>query len=242
MKLSEIKKEALESLKGKWKKAVCITLAFLAISMFFNFVQEFLEEDSTIYNIVGIVYFIINVPLSLGLLVAFMKLKRDEDVGVFDFLKEGFSRFGKAWGIWFHTFIKLLLPIICLVLATILMVSLGIVNALTNSNWVLAILSVVLFIITMVYVSCKSLLYVIAYNISFDNPELSSKKCVLKSAELMKGNRWKYFVLGLSFFGWAILVAFTFGIGILWLMPYMQVSIICFYEKVLNKNAEKVEE
>ncbi len=31
----------------------------------------------------------------------------------------------------------------------------------------------------------------------------------------MRGNRWKFFLLGLTFIGWAILASFTFGIGML---------------------------
>ena len=88
----------------------------------------------------------------------------------------------------------------------------------------------------------KSLLYTLAYYISYDNPELSSKECVLKSAELMKGNRSKYFLLLLSLSGWAILAAFTFGIGLLWLMPYMQIATVCFYEHLINPKTENIEE
>lgn len=236
---SEIRKEARESLKGKWKKAVYITLAFLAISMFMGFVQGFFKEGSAIYTILEFAFLVIEIPLSFGLLISFIKLIRSEDVNVFDFLKEGFSRFGKSWGIWFHTFIRLLLPIICLVLTALLMISLGIVNALTQSNLTLTLISVVLFITSIIYVACRSLLYIIAYNISYDNPELTSKACVIKSAELMKGNRGNYFMLELSFIGWAILAVFTLGIGMLWLAPYMQIATICFYERVSNVAVKK---
>lgn len=47
----------------------------------------------------------------------------------------------------------------------------------------------------------------------------------------MKENRWRFFCLALSFIGWAILSAFTFGIGTLFLIPYMQVSFAAFYEE-----------
>ena len=41
MLTSEIRREARESLKGKWGKAVCITLVFMAISMIIGFIQGF---------------------------------------------------------------------------------------------------------------------------------------------------------------------------------------------------------
>lgn len=237
---SELRREAREVLKGKWGKAACITLAFLAVSMLVGFVQGFLGEGTLLYNIIEIAFLVVEIPLSFGLLVVFMKLKRNEEVSAFDFFKEGFSRFGKSWGIWFHTFIRLLLPAICLVLVTLLIASLGVVSILAESNIVLTILSIALFIATVIYVACRALLYVITYNISYDNPELSSKECVKKSAELMKGNRGNYFMLELSFIGWTLLAAFTLGIGMLWLMPYMQIATICFYDKVVNN--KRVEE
>lgn len=40
----------------------------------------------------------------------------------------------------------------------------------------------------------------------------------------------KLFLLDLSFIGWAILCIFTFGIGLLFLKPYMQVAHAAFYE------------
>ena len=62
-------------------------------------------------------------------------------------------------------------------------------------------------IVSLIYVISRSLLYILAYNIGYDNPELSSKDCVLKSEALMKGNRGNYFLLSLTFIGWIILAA-----------------------------------
>jgi uncharacterized membrane protein len=47
---------------------------------------------------------------------------------------------------------------------------------------------------------------------------------------MMMGNKWKLFCLGLRFVGWAILSIFTFGIGLLWFIPYLQISTTKFYE------------
>ena len=48
----------------------------------------------------------------------------------------------------------------------------------------------------------------------------------------MKGHKWEYFVLGLSFLGWMILGVFTLGILYFWLIPYMQVTCANFYESI----------
>ncbi|MCZ8518379.1 MULTISPECIES: DUF975 family protein [Paenibacillus] len=50
-----------------------------------------------------------------------------------------------------------------------------------------------------------------------------------RSKEMMKGHKWRYFVLGLSFLGWVLLAVLTAGIGFLWLGPYMSVTNANFY-------------
>ena len=46
---------------------------------------------------------------------------------------------------------------------------------------------------------------------------------------LMKGKKWKYFVLQLSFVPLLILSAFTLYIAMLWLIPYMNAADTAFY-------------
>ena len=48
----------------------------------------------------------------------------------------------------------------------------------------------------------------------------------------MKGHKWDLFVLMLSFLGWALLGALTFGILYIWILPYMNTTLILFYDKL----------
>ena len=52
----------------------------------------------------------------------------------------------------------------------------------------------------------------------------------------MTNKRSSYFTLNLSFIGWAILAAFTLGIGYIWLLPYIQIANVFFYESLINKD------
>ena len=55
-----------------------------------------------------------------------------------------------------------------------------------------------------------------------DDPSISATDAIKKSREMMKGYKWKSFVLDLSFIGWALLSGITFGIvGIFYAFPYM---------------------
>lgn len=53
-----------------------------------------------------------------------------------------------------------------------------------------------------------------------------------KSKDLMDGHKWDYFVFGLSFIGWFLLVAVTFGIAIIYVGPYVSVASCVYYEEL----------
>jgi len=74
--------------------------------------------------------------------------------------------------------------------------------------------------------------YSMTFYILADDPSISPMDAIDKSKAMMKGNKWKYFLLNLRFLGWALLCLLTFGIGFLWLIPYIQVSIAKFYDDI----------
>ena len=76
----------------------------------------------------------------------------------------------------------------------------------------------------------KAFSYALTPYIIMDEPELTARQAITRSCEIMEGRRWKLFCLYLSFIGWGILSLLTFGIGFLWLLPYMNASFAAFYE------------
>lgn len=77
-----------------------------------------------------------------------------------------------------------------------------------------------------------SISYSFAYYIALDNPSLSPREVIKKSKEMLKGHKMDLFLLTLSFVGWIILSLFTFGLLYIWLIPYMNVTICNFYNKI----------
>ena len=59
--------------------------------------------------------------------------------------------------------------------------------------------------------------------------DTSSKDIIRTSFAMMKGHKMRYFGLTISFLGWIFLGIFTCGIGLIWVMPYMQATIASFY-------------
>lgn len=243
MSISKIRENAREALTGKWGKGALITLAYFAIAFIIGLIQGLFEENSVMSSLLGIVSVIIEVPMSLGLVYAFMKLKRGEEVKAFDFLDMGFSNFGRSWKIALRTLLKLILPIIGIVVGILLMsgslvsfTAEAIIGSSGKGSLVLLVVGIVVYIASLIWMAVASLLYSLTSNIAYDNPDMTALEVVNESARMMKGNRWKIFLLELSFIGWAILCVFTLGIGYLWLVPYMQVALVCFYEHLLGKN------
>ena len=70
-----------------------------------------------------------------------------------------------------------------------------------------------------------------------DNPKMKWKETFKLSKQMMQGNKWKLFVLDLSFMGWEILSLFTFGLlNIFYVNPYKVATNVELYE-ILKKNA-----
>ena len=86
----------------------------------------------------------------------------------------------------------------------------------------------------------KSYAYSQVYYIRQDHPEMSAKEALRASETMMDGHKMEFFLLQLSFIGWHILAAFTLGLLYLWLIPYMQMTYVGYYErlKALNEPVE----
>ena len=95
-----------------------------------------------------------------------------------------------------------------------------------------------------VYIVLWSLLYVIPgiiksyeykmipYLLS-ENPEMTTEQAFAESKKLMTGNKWKAFVLDLSFILWDIASAATCGLlGLFWVAPYKASTQAALYEAI----------
>lgn len=74
--------------------------------------------------------------------------------------------------------------------------------------------------------------YAMSEYILAEHPELTASEALAASKAMMDGNKWRLFCLYVSFIGWAILCAFTLGIGNLWLNPYKNAAAAAFYREV----------
>jgi len=117
----------------------------------------------------------------------------------------------------------------------------GTAIAATLLQTVLIMLGFICLIIPGIYLafSFKMTMLIIA-----DNPTIGPLDALKRSHSLMNGNKMKYFFMMCRFIGWFILSCCTFGVGFLWLVPYVHISDAKFYDDILRSQntTEKIEE
>lgn len=95
--------------------------------------------------------------------------------------------------------------------------------------WICVFIGTIFFVIPGIIVG---IMFSQANYILAENPEKSALECIKESARIMKGHKFDYFVLELSFIGWFMLCVLSFGIGFLWLVPYFEITLTNFYLKI----------
>ncbi|KFN03621.1 DUF975 family protein [Bacillus clarus] len=258
--ISEMKQEALQSLKGKWGLGVGSTILYYILGYIASMVTTFIfaipgiiifsgvalltgafeEETMSIGTGItfGILYFIMIILsitsygiTSYGYTNLFLQISKGEDAKI-DHLFEGFRGFKRM--------IKTMWAMLATILYTgtwIPLVLLGLFGFFNNEgngtmNPSLVIAFVVLLIISTVVVIVTYFSYAMIYYVMVENPNYSVSQAMKQSKAIMKGHKLDLFLLWLSFIGWAILAIIPLGLGFLWLCPYINTTTAHFYRHI----------
>lgn len=229
MSTAELKQEAKEALRGRWKQAILLNLIptlltmgvllFAAVSgmIWFSINEVTKEELITVIaknfaddGSFSLIASIISAIFMSGISWTYLDLIRRERTTI-EPLKDAFRGFqGMFMG-----------GVILLALLFNIFTSL----------WM------ILFLIPGIV---KSYAYSQCYFIYYDQIQHTGKKpkvldTITASRQLMRGQKGRLFWLDITFFGWYILSGVTFGIAYLWVAPYVSATRAAFYED-LQKN------
>lgn len=202
--ITNYKNRALSALENKWGNFVAITFVYGFIIGITQVLSG--DKDSpAILHLIGLVLFILALPLTWGYQTLFLGAVRGGDATAKDMFegynKELFSR----------------------VLTTTL----------------LYYVYVFLWSLLLLIPGCiKSYSYAMTPYILKDNPEMKNNAAIEESMRMMDGHKLELFLLDLSFIGWAILSILTCCIGFLWLVPYMNMARVNFYEDLKKASVE----
>ena len=209
----DLKNAALEALRGNWAPAVVCTIIYLLLSIGISLMQPNIDDPTAALTGVQKIMMVAYVLLLFLVMVPL-------GVGYYQAFKVLFTDgdnkltancFRLSFGNYFKNVAAYLLMCLFIFLWTLLLIIPGII---------------------------KALAYSMTPFILKDFPELSVNQAINLSQKMMKGHKFDYFWLGLSFIGWILLGLLTLGIGYIWLIPYMYTSYAAFYEEVKKEYLE----
>jgi uncharacterized membrane protein len=76
--------------------------------------------------------------------------------------------------------------------------------------------------------------YVLVPFLAIDQSELGISDTLKLSKATMDGHKWEWFVMGLSFFLWCLLIVVTFGLAAFYVSPYMSLSFAYAYRDLIG--------
>ncbi|MGG0289373.1 DUF975 family protein [Bacillus pacificus] len=257
--IGEMKREALQSLKGKWGLGVGSTILYHIISyvvsmavmlillipaviivLLLSISTGSIEEDTMaigaaitfglFYCLMIILSYAAYGITSYGYTNLFLQISKREDARV-DYLFEGFRGFKRMMKtMWAMLAILLYTGTWVPMLGTIVCGILGFFDESANPSFIIVFF--VLLAISFVVMAILYFSYSMTYYVMVEKPEYSVSQAMKESKNLMKGHKLDLFLLWLSFIGWAILAIFTLGIGFLWLSPYVSTTTAHFYRYI----------
>jgi len=232
---AELKSLARETLKGKYGTFIGTALIYGIIVFGASMVVTFATIGMRNYT-----YLI--VQLCLQLILAFvwmifsvgfvhqaMKACRGKEIAVKD-LFYGFSHNPDRYIV-----VSLLMVLIALIFM-IPFIALFVIGGLLGGNvaGAMMIVGVLFYIVGIVLLIIITLGLSLCYYLILDNPGMTAMESLKTSWQLMKGNKGRYFYISLSFIGVSLLGTLSI-IGMLWVTPYINVTIAYFYFDVIGK-------
>lgn len=105
-----------------------------------------------------------------------------------------------------------------------------------TTAFVAYLLMVVFVILWMLLLIIPGIIAALSYSMTFyilsDEPTLKAQDALKKSKAMMEGYKLKLFYLCLRFFLLALLCILTLGIGFLWLIPFIHITMAKFYDDI----------
>ncbi|WP_331482192.1 DUF975 family protein [Paraclostridium ghonii] len=229
----QLKELSKSQLKGNWKIPVLLTLAYSVVSTILSMIQG-ITSSSLTYLIMFILTFGFGVFLTIGIPNFYLMFIEKKGNSSFSDVIVSKSKFVKAL---IYTVVFTI--IVFVVTFVIFGIILGgtVVFAFSKSGFGIGFIFAILMILalTILLIIFELALMLTPY-IIIEHEHLGVIDSMSLSIKMMKGNKWKFFVIGLSFIGWGILSVITLGIGFLWLIPYVMLTQANFYRDLSSKN------
>ena len=214
-------------LAGKALIAGIVTLFSLLLSLFINLYAKQFYTDNEILNTVisAAISIVIVYPFSMGVTVYFMNLARNRNPKVGDVF-DGYKYFFK------------ILPYVLFSVVMSLLSNYALDLLEKRTTGAGDIFTDILTVVIMLLPVFIQLYLTFTFYIIYDG-DSSGIKAMIKSFKLTKGKLMYLIALNLSFIPWFLLILVTLGCAILYLVPFMELTMIVVYEDLKNKQINK---
>jgi uncharacterized membrane protein len=235
-KINDLKNQALDTLRGKWGSFVGLTFIFILLYVLASGLAQYgaifqgskFTTLAMVFTIIGAIVTILFIPMQYGYYIAHLNSSRQDLPADIGDLFCGYRRFTDV-------FVTLLLQFLVIFAALLpYFIFFGVIawlKLLESHIYLIIVVGCILMIPGLIL----GLAYTLVPFILHDQPDLRPADVLRESRMMMKGHKRELFLLMISFFGWMILTVFTFGIGMLWLAPYMGMTIVKFYEQLCTE-------
>ena len=221
---TQYKNEALAALKGNWSPAVLATVVYFLVTMLIVSPSEVPLLNGTLTDISAMA---VSGDIA-GMMDAYSSVTSWTSLGS---LLQIFVYSVLSLGI-MNAFLKLLREGDDRLTSNMFQIAF---KNYWHKVWGVFLMHLFTFLWTLLFIIpgiVKAFSYAMTPYILDERPELSAGEAIDHSRAMMKGHKFDLFWLYLSFIGWGILCIFTLGIGLLWLVPYMQTAVAASYEDV----------
>lgn len=237
---SELKNTAKESLAGRYKSIIFVTIfASLMVvpityfqSLLESLVQQMENGQSTLLGDI-ILFFLASVfgalcnLFNIGIYLLYLKIACKQSYSLYDlwYCFRG-EHFQKAFMVSFWT----RLPGVICTLPSVICARLF----LQSQSSTMGLYMTMAFIVGMIVQLPINLALSMSYFLMLDFPQYSVKDILSHSIQLMKGNKGRLFSIEISFLPLHILGICSIGIGYLWLTPYINMTRALFFLDLMN--------
>lgn len=247
---AQLKNNAKTIMAGKYYATIMALIFYNMLTLFLtNFSSSFSNQIvATLKRLLGLSqttsfmvvlsYFVIFLFTALcsifkiGICLFFLNIACGQYFGSFDLFNGFYEHFGRSYKL-------------CLVMTGLSTLCFAPVDAalyLYRNGGItvtaLELLVVLQLILAAVYIPLSMMLSQVYY-ITLDYPDLSVPEILKLSCKIMNGKKMEFFKLQLSFLPLFLLTIPTFGLGALWLTPYLNMTNTLFYLDLMKQGNDK---
>lgn len=244
--IKELKTSARGSLLGHYKVVIEALIFSVIIVSLINIPFDQMTQQGIAYQVPprialgtagSFIVSLLSSLLNIGTAQIHLKIARRQETGFRDIFYAFQNRPDRFLG---YSALILVISVICVLPGVILaIISVSLSSASGSMALILALAGAALCIAGCIIMIILMLGWALTPYLLLDQPDLRVMNALKQSRRLMHGSKAQLFGLMLSFLGWIFFSVLTFGLGLLWIIPYMTQTCIRFYlERLPGTSAE----